>query len=142
MMIKNKKATHEYFILEQFVAGIVLVGTEIKSIREGDVSLIDSYCSFINNELYLVNSHISEYEYGNINNHEPKRNRKLLLTKRELRKLNKKVKEKGLTIIPLNMFINDSGFCKVTVCIAKGKKLYDKRESLKDKDLKKKLQKF
>lgn len=136
MIIKNKKATYEYFLLEEFTAGIVLSGTEIKSIRKGKVSLVDSYCSFINNELFLKNSHIAEYEFGNLNNHEPKRDRKLLLNKKELRKIQKKIKEKGLTVIPVNMFINKEGFCKVTISIAKGKKLHDKVNSIKEKDIK------
>lgn len=136
MLIKNKKATYEYFLLEEFKAGIVLSGTEIKSVRKGKVSLVDSYCSFIKNELYLINSHIAEYEFGNLNNHEPKRDRKLLLTKKELRKIQKKIKEKGLTVIPVNMFINKEGFCKVTISIAKGKKLHDKVNSIKEKDIK------
>lgn len=136
MIIKNKKATYEYFLLEEFKAGIVLSGTEIKSIRKGKVSLVDSYCTFIKNELYLINSHIAEYEFGNLNNHEPKRDRKLLLTKKELKKIQKKIKEKGLTVIPVNMFINKEGFCKVTISIAKGKKLHDKVNSIKEKDIK------
>jgi len=136
MLIKNKKATYEYSLLEEFVAGICLVGTEIKSIRKGKVSLVDSYCSFVGNELFLINSHIAEYEFGNIHNHDPKRDRKLLLTKQELKKIQKKVKEKGLTVIPVNMFINKKGLCKVTISIAKGKKLYDHREDIKQKDLK------
>jgi len=136
MLIKNKKATYEYHLLENFISGIVLFGTEIKSIREGKVSLAESYCSFTGNELFLRNSHIAEYKFGNINNHEPKRDRKLLLTKRELKKIKKKVTEKGLTIIPVNMFINKQGFCKLTISIAKGKKLYDKRQDIKKKDLK------
>jgi SsrA-binding protein len=136
MLIKNKKATYEYSLLEQFVAGICLQGTEIKSIRKGKVSLVDSYCSFVGNELFLINSHIAEYEFGNIHNHDPKRDRKLLLTKQELKKIQKKVKEKGLTVIPVNMFINKKGLCKVTIAIAKGKKLYDHREDIKQKDLK------
>ena len=136
MIIKNKKATYEYFLLEEFKAGIVLSGTEIKSIRKGKVSLVDSYCTFIKNELYLINSHIAEYEFGNLNNHEPKRDRKLLLTKKELKKIQKKIKEKGLTVIPVNMFINKEGFCKVTISIAKGKKLHEKVNSIKEKDIK------
>lgn len=134
MIIKNKKATYEYFLLEEFTAGIVLSGTEIKSIRKGKVSLVDSYCSFINNELFLKNSHIAEYEFGNLNNHEPKRDRKLLLNRKELRKIQKKIKEKGLTVIPVNMFINKEGFCKVTISIAKGKKLHDKKQSISDRE--------
>lgn len=136
MIIKNKKASYEYYLLDEYVAGIVLEGTEIKSIRKGKVSINNSYCMFKNNELFLIDSHISEYEFGNINNHEPKRDRKLLLTKRELKKIKKKITEKGLTIIPLNMFINKKGYCKVTIYVAKGKKLYNKRESIKEKDLK------
>lgn len=136
MLIKNKKASYEYYLLDEYVAGVVLEGTEIKSIRKGKVSINNSYCMFKNNELYLIDSHIAEYEFGNINNHEPKRDRKLLLTKRELKKIRKKITEKGLTIIPKNMFINKKGYCKVTICIAKGKKLYDKRNSIKEKDYK------
>lgn len=136
MLIKNKKASYEYFLLEEFVCGIVLVGTEIKSIRAGKASLVDSYCAFKDNELYLMNSHVAEYEFGNLNNHIPKRERKLLLTKKELRKIHKKIKEKGLTIIPVNMFVNKQGFCKITISIAKGKKLYDKVASIKEKDIK------
>jgi SsrA-binding protein len=142
MIIKNKKATYEYFLLDDYVAGIQLVGTEIKSIREGKASLVDSFCSFSGEELFLNNSHISEYKYGNQFNHEPKRPRKLLLTKKELKKIKRKITEKGLTIIPVNMFINKQGFCKVTISIAKGKKLYDKRESLKAKDIKRDLERY
>lgn len=133
-MIKNKRASHEYFLLEQFIAGIVLVGTEIKSIREGKVSLVDSFCSFTGNELYLNNTHIAEYEFGNIYNHEPKRPRKLLLKRKELKKLKTKSQEKGLTIVPVTMFIDDKGHCKITIYLAKGKKLHDRREALKEKD--------
>ena len=133
-MIKNKKAYYEYFLLEEFVAGIVIVGTEIKSIRDGKVSLVDSYCAFTGDELFLLNSHIAEYEFGNNFNHEPKRPRKLLLTKKELRKIKRKITEKGLTIIPVNMFINKKGFCKVTISIAKGRKLYDKKQFISDRE--------
>jgi SsrA-binding protein len=136
IMIKNKKATYEYFLLETFVSGICLTGTEIKSIRKGKVSLVDSYCSFVKNELFLINSNIAEYEFGNINNHIPKRDRKLLLTKIELRKIQRKITEKGLTLIPVNMFINKEGFCKVTISIAKGKKLYDKKNSISEREVK------
>ena len=138
--IKNKKATFDYFILDDYIAGIELFGTEIKSIRLGKASISDSYCSFINNELYLINSYISEYEFGNIRNHETKRNRKLLLRKDELRKLKIKVTEKGLTIVPLSFFINDKGLCKVKIGVAKGKKEYDKRETIKDRDIKRDLE--
>ena len=138
-MIKNKKAAHEYFLLEQFIAGICLVGTEIKSIRAGKVSLVDSFCSFTGNELFLNNVHIAAYEFGNQFNHEPKRPRKLLLKKKELKKLKTKSQEKGLTIVPVTMFINDKGKCKITIYLAKGKKTYDKRSDLKEKDLKREI---
>ncbi|HBL76627.1 MAG: SsrA-binding protein [Bacteroidetes bacterium GWF2_42_66] len=134
--IKNKKAFFEYEILETFVAGIQLVGTEIKSIRSSKVSLVDSYCQFQMGELYVKNMHISEYDFGNINNHEAKRDRKLLLQKRELGKLVKKLKESGLTIVPLKLFIIERGLAKLEIALAKGKKVYDKRETLKEKDSK------
>ncbi len=137
--IKNKKAGHEYFLLEIFTAGIQLSGTEIKSIRAGKVSLVDSYCSFINNELFVKNMHIAEYNLGTHYNHKPKRDRKLLLTKKELKKISNKVKEKGFTIVPTRLFINDRGLAKLNIAIAKGKKLYDKRESLKIKDTKREI---
>ena len=134
--IKNKKATFEYTLLDNYVAGICLLGSEIKSIREGKASLIDSFCSFTGNELFLVNSFINEYKFSNQFNHEPKRPRKLLLKKKELKKIQSKITEKGLTIVPLNMFINKEGFCKVSISIAKGKKLHDKKDSIKEKDIK------
>jgi len=132
--IKNKRASHEYFFLEKYTAGIVLTGTEIKSIRAGKASLIDSYCMFEGEELFVVGMHIAEYLYGTYNNHFPKRVRKLLLTARELKKLHNKIKDKGLTIIPITLFINDRGFAKVEIALAKGKHFYDKREDLKKKD--------
>lgn len=132
--IRNKKAGYEYFLLEQFTAGLVLTGTEIKSIREGKANLTDSYCTFSNGEIFVLNMHIAEYKYGNQFNHEPKRPRKLLLTQREMRKLITKLKDKGVTIIPVELFVNDKGYAKLTIAIAKGKKLYDKRETLKSKD--------
>jgi SsrA-binding protein len=132
--IKNKKASFEYFLLETFIAGIQLTGTEIKSIRTGKVSLADSYCDFIEGELFVKNMHIAEYSLGTHYNHEPKRDRKLLLTKRELRKLLNKVKEKGLTIIPVQLYINEKGLAKLDIALAKGKHAYDKRESIKRKD--------
>jgi SsrA-binding protein len=137
--IKNRKAYHEYFILEKFVAGIQLTGTEIKSIRTGKVSLAEGYCTFKGNELFIVNIHIAEYKFGTHYNHDPKRDRKLLLTKRELKKLANKTREKGLTIIPTVLFINEKGLAKLEIALAKGKKLYDKRESLKTKDSKRDL---
>lgn len=142
MIIRNKKASYEYSILDEYISGICLTGTEIKSIKEGKASLVDSYCTFTGNELFLLNSHVDEYEFGNRFNHEPKRPRKLLLTKRELRKIKRKTTEKGLTIIPLNMFINDKGLCKLTICVAKGKKLYDKKIAIKERDIKRELERY
>jgi len=134
--IRNKKAFFEYEMIETFVAGIQLAGTEIKSIRSGKASLVDSYCQFTTGELYVKNMHISEYDFGNINNHVAKRDRKLLLQKRELAKLAKKIKESGLTIVPLKLFITEKGIAKLEIALAKGKKVYDKRETLKAKDSK------
>ena len=132
--IKNKRAYFEYEVLEKFVAGIQLAGTEIKSIRSSKASIVEAYCRFTKDELYVVNMNISEYDFGNINNHEARRDRKLLLTKKELEKLQKKTKESGLTIVPLKMFLNDRGIAKLEIGLAKGKKTYDKRETLKQKD--------
>jgi len=134
ILIRNKKASHNYEFLEKFIAGIVLTGTEIKSIRAGKAALTDSYCQFRDNELYIKGMHIAEYAFGNIRNHDPLRERKLLLKKRELRKLEKKVKEAGLTLIVTKIFINDRGLAKAEIALAKGKKEYDKRETLKRKD--------
>jgi len=135
IVIKNKKASFEYEVIESLEAGIQLAGTEIKSIRNGKASLIDSYCQFVNNELYVKNMHISEYEMGTCNNHIAKRDRKLLLNKRELQKWQKKIKESGLTIIPLKLFLNEKGIAKLEIALCRGKKIYDKRESIRDKDV-------
>ncbi len=132
--IKNKRATFDFEILEKFVAGIVLGGTEIKSIRESRASLVDSYCYFIKNEMWLKGMNIAEYFYGTFSNHQPTRERKLLLNKKELNKLLRKTKESGLTIIPLRLFLNDRGLAKIEIALAKGKKQHDKRETLKQKD--------
>jgi SsrA-binding protein len=132
--IKNKRASFEYFLTDEFTAGIVLTGTEIKSVREGKANLTDAYCAFVGTELFVKNLHISEYKYGTYSNHDPKRDRKLLLNRTELRKLLTKTKEKGLTIIPTLLFLNDDGLAKLKIAIAKGKKHYDKRETLKTKD--------
>jgi SsrA-binding protein len=137
--IKNKKASFEYFLLERFTAGIQLTGTEIKSIRESKASIAEAYCLFINNELFIRNMHISEYTYGTYNNHEPRRDRKLLLTKRELKKLNNRLKEQGTTIVPTLMYISDKGFAKLEIALAKGKKQYDKRETIKGKDIQREI---
>ena len=137
--IRNKKASFEYHILETFTAGIKLLGTEIKSIREGKTNISDSFCTFINEELYVRNLHISEYSHGSFYNHEAKRDRKLLLTKKELKKLVVKGEDKGLTIIPLKIFISDRGFAKMDIALAQGKKAFDKRESLKERDVKREM---
>jgi SsrA-binding protein len=135
--IKNRKASHEYFFLDTYIAGIQLIGVEIKSIRNGEVNLSEAYCVFQNGELYLKNTHISPYENAGFIKVDPLRDRKLLLNKNELRKLSEGISRKGLTIVPTKMFINDRGLCKVEVCLCQGKKTYDKRESLKEKDMKK-----
>jgi len=134
IVIKNKKASHDYEFLEKFVAGIKLCGTEIKSLRLGKATIADSYCLFSGGELYIRGMHIAEYWWGNLNNHDPMRERKLLLKNRELRKLERKVKESGLTIIAIKVFINERGLAKAEIAIAKGKKEYDKRETLKRRD--------
>ncbi|MDZ7774489.1 MAG: SsrA-binding protein SmpB [Bacteroidales bacterium] len=137
--IKNRKATHEYFLEEKLTAGIVLSGSEIKSIREGKASLKEAYCYIRNSELFIKSMHIAEYKYGSIENQEPRRDRKLLVTKNELKKLSSKVKEKGNAIIPVRLFINEKGLAKMEIALAKGKKLHDKRDSLKEKDMKRQM---
>jgi SsrA-binding protein len=134
--IRNKKAYFEYHILEEFTAGIQLLGTEIKSIRDGKANINDAFCAFLNKQLYIRNMHIAEYSHGSFYNHEAKRDRILLLNKKELAKLKAKTEEKGFTIIPLNIFVNNRGFAKVLIGLAQGKKIYDKRETLKDRDSK------
>jgi SsrA-binding protein len=134
IVIKNKKASHDYEFLEKFIAGIKLTGTEIKSIRSGKATLADSYCVFRKSELYIKGMHISEYYWGNLNNHDPLRERKLLLNARELRKIERKVKETGYTIVVIKVFINERGLAKAEIAVARGKKEYDKRETLKRKD--------
>ena len=138
--ILNKKAKFEYQLLDQYNAGKVLTGTEIKSIRQGKASITESFCEFNeNNELFIINMFIDEYEFGNHFNHKSKSQRKLLLNKKELKKLQKEVKNSGLTIIPLKLFINDNGYAKILISLAKGKKLYDKRHVLKDRENKRQL---
>ena len=134
--IKNRRASFEYSLLMELTAGIQLTGTEIKSVRAGKANITDAFCAFVKDELFVRNMHIDEYEQGNIYNHSPKRDRKLLLQRTELNKLRTKMKDKGLTIVPLHMFLSESGFAKLEIALAKGKKLYDKRESMKDKDVK------
>lgn len=137
--IKNKRVSWEYFLIDKIVAGIVLTGTEIKSIRLGKASLAESYCYFDGGELFVRGLHIAEYSYGTYNNHLAKRDRKLLLTARELKKLNIKVKEKSMTIVPVVLFINDRGLAKLEVAVAKGKHFYDKRNTLKEQDHKREI---
>ena len=138
--IQNKKARFQYEILDKYTAGIVLTGTEIKSIRSSKASITESFCEFNEQgELFVINMTIQEYAFGNYYNHRPKAERKLLLNKKELKKLNKEVQNTGLTIIPLRLFINDKGYAKLVIALAKGKKLFDKRETIKDRDNKRDL---
>ncbi|ASB49921.1 SsrA-binding protein SmpB [Alkalitalea saponilacus] len=137
--IKNKRAYFDFELIEKFFAGIQLAGTEIKSIRLGKASLVDAYCYFIKDELWVKGMNIAEYFYGTYNNHQPARERKLLLQRKELNKLLRKTKESGLTIVPLRMFLNDRGFAKIEIALAKGKKQHDKRETLKQKDASREL---
>lgn len=138
--IKNKRAKFEYEILDKYTAGIVLSGTEIKSIRQSKASIAESFCEFNEaGELFIINMTIEEYTFGNYYNHKPKAERKLLLNKRELKKLQKDVQTKGLTIVPLLLFINDNGLAKLEIALAKGKKIYDKRDTIKDRDTKRQL---
>ena len=138
--ITNKKARFEYELLEKYIAGIVLCGTEIKSIRQGKVSLAESYCTMIGEELWVKQMNIAEYSHGNINNHEPARYRKLLLNKSELLKINKKIRIKGLNIIPIRLFINGKNLAKIEIAVARGKKLYDKRQAIKDREMKRRAE--
>lgn len=133
--IRNKKASYQYFLVEEFTAGIQLTGTEIKSIRQGKANIADAFCIFEGNEMFVKEMHVAIYTEGTIYNHEPKRDRKLLLTKRELKKLLTKVKEKGFTIIPTLLFINEKGLAKINIALARGKHFYDKRETIKKKDI-------
>lgn len=133
--IKNRRASFDYSLLEKFTAGIILLGTEIKAIREGKASLVDSFCYFRNGELYVKNLNVSIYTEGNLYNHEPTRERKLLLNKQEINKLQKKLLDKGLTVIPTLLFTSDSGYAKLEIALAKGKKLFDKRDDMKAKDI-------
>ena len=132
--IKNRKASFEYHLVDRYVAGLHLLGTEIKSIRESKASIAEGYCTFMGNELFIKNMHIAEYSHGGFVNHEPKRMRKLLLSRQELDKLLKKTKIKGFTIVPTRLFIGKNGYAKLEIALAEGKKLYDKRESLKQAD--------
>jgi SsrA-binding protein len=139
IVIKNKKASFDYEFIETFVAGIVLTGTEIKSIRLGKASLVDSFCLVIRGELWARNMYVAEYFYGSYNNHEARKDRKLLLNKKELKKIEQLAKNTGFTIVPTKMFINERGLAKMVIAVAKGKKSFDKRQSLKEKDDKREM---
>jgi SsrA-binding protein len=139
IIIKNKKAGFEYHLLTKYSAGIMLTGTEVKSIREGKATLSDAFCILTNGELWIKNMHVSEYKQGSYNNHEPKRMRKLLVQKSELRKIQSKLREKGLTIIPIQLYFNERGYAKIDISIARGKKLFDKREDMKTKAARREL---
>jgi SsrA-binding protein len=140
IVIKNKKASFDYEFIETFVAGIVLTGTEIKSIRLGKASLVDTYCVMIQGELWVKNMNISEYFYGTYNNHVARRDRKLLLNRKELNKVDRLSKDTGFTIVPTKLFLNEKGLAKLVITVAKGKKAYDKRQSLREKDDKRSIE--
>ena len=140
--IKNKRASFEYEFIDTFTAGIVLCGTEIKSVRAGKASLVDSYCYFSAGELYVKNMQIAEYWWGTCNAHDPRRDRKLLMTRRELNKLARAVKEKGMTIVATRLFISEKGYAKLNIALARGKREYDKRESIKEKDIRRQMERI
>ena len=135
----NRKAEYEYKFIQSFEAGIMLTGTEVKSVRLGEVNLKDAFCFFRKGELYIKNLYIAEFKYGNINNHETRRLRKLLLKKPELAKLEKKMKEKGFTLVPYRLYLSERGFVKLEICLSQGKKSYDKRQSIKERESKRDL---
>ena len=139
--IRNKRATFDYEILEEYVAGVVLVGTEIKSLRLGKASLVDSYCYFERGELWIRNVNIAEYTWGTCNNHVPKRDRKLLLNRKELNKLQRSLQDRGLTVVGLRIFINERGLAKIVIGLARGRKSFDKREYIKENDAKREMDK-
>lgn len=139
--IRNKRATFDYEILEEYIAGVVLVGTEIKSLRLGKASLVDSYCYFERNELWIRNVNIAEYTWGTCNNHIPKRDRKLLLNRKELNKLQRALQDRGLTVVGLRLFLNDRGLAKIAIGLARGRKSFDKREYIKENDAKREMDK-
>lgn len=142
MESKNRSAYFEYFVDDKFIAGMVLVGTEVKSLRAGKISFNDSFCIFQDDALWIKSLHIAEYSHGTVNNHDPVRDRKLLLRKRELNKLQSKIKEKGYTIIPLRLFFNEKNLAKLEIGLAKGKKLHDKRESIKERDTDREIKRY
>ena len=139
MEISNRSAYHEFFIEDKYVAGLVLAGTEVKALRSGKASFNDAYCFFHKGELWIKSLHISEYSHGTTNNHNPTQERKLLLQKKELRKLEAKIKERGHTIVPLRIFFNEKGFAKLEIGLGKGKKLHDKRETIKERDVQREM---
>ncbi|HCS20688.1 MAG TPA: SsrA-binding protein [Bacteroidetes bacterium] len=140
--IQNKRAKFEYEFIDKYEAGLQLLGTEVKSLRLGNASIAEAYCAFDDGELFLINAHIAEFKFGNINNHEPLRRRKLLLRKKELAKLEYKLKDKGLTIIPIRIFQSERGFAKIEIALAKGKKSFDKREDIKKRDVEREIARY
>lgn len=140
--LKNRQVFHEYFIDTKYEAGMVLLGTEVKSIRAGKVSFNDSYCIIHDGEVWVKSLHIAEYSHGTVNNHDPLRERKLLLQKREIRKIESKLKEKGYTLVPLRIFFNEKSLVKIEIGLARGKKLHDKRETLKKKDVEREMKRY
>ncbi|MFY7793454.1 MAG: SsrA-binding protein SmpB [Chitinophagaceae bacterium] len=142
MEIRNRSAFHEYFIEDKYDAGMVLTGTEVKALRSGKASFNDSFCTIDREEVWLRNLHISEYEFGSYANHPPMRERKLLLRKREIKKLVNKLKDKGYTLVPLKIWFNEKGFAKIQIGLAKGKKLHDKRASIKEREAQRELKRF
>lgn len=142
MEIKNRSAFHEYFFDNKYVAGIVLTGTEVKSLRSGKASFNDSYCIIHKGEIWLKSLHIAEYSHGTVNNHDPVRDRKLLLQKREISRIEERLKEKGYTLIPLRIFFNEKNLIKVEIGLGKGKKLHDKRETIKKRDMEREMKRY
>ena len=140
--IKNRGAYHEYFIDDKWIAGMVLTGTEVKSLRDGKASFNDSYCIFHKGELWIKNFHIAEYSHGTVNNHDPMRERKLLLTKKELRRIEAKLKEKGFTLVPLRLFFSEKNLVKIEIGTARGKKMHDKRETIKKRDVEREMKRY
>jgi SsrA-binding protein len=142
IQIKNKKVSFEFEIIEKYTAGIVLTGTEIKSIRMGKANFVDAYCHFVNGELWVKGLNIAEYDWGTYNNHDPRQERKLLLKRKELLKISRQSQEKGLTIVALKLFTNEKGYAKLDIAVARGKKTHDKRETIKQKDSKREIDRF
>jgi len=140
--IRNRSAYHDYFIEDKYDAGMVLVGTEVKSLRDGRASFNDSYCYFHKGELWIKSLHIAEYSHGTVNNHDPLRERKLLLQKRELRKLEGKIKDKGFSIVPLRIFFSEKGLVKMEIGLGKGKKQFDKRDTIKQRDTEREMKRY